>query len=936
MIEVPHNVNSVLEEEQHSKQEPETDNEQREPSLKIAISPSAVSVAGESTKIESPSSVIQSTGNVEKMITIGTTMPVNSVITSTIPLSSASVITTSASVITATPAQPAQGSFTSPVITSPTYLQDIPNISERIHHSSTALKLKTGKGYFFEAQPPAPISAASSSPIESAQMQISFTPVTPLTPVIIPSTSASSKVNEGPAAVSSLVPPASISGGQPIITLKPKYQPPVGQPLSQATTDLWSGVSSISKPFISPVITVGAQVPTTVVTTTTIPESSIDRAIVQPPLVHIPKPTPSVTLSVINENVNSGTSMPTSVVTSHQSVPVPDIPASKTSSVPADILPVNNKAVPANKPVVQVSGAQPPVPMVPPELAVHLAAFPPHLVANQHSQLEYLQSQQQYMNNLQKQQQQQQPMHQSQQAPPGTRNLKPTEQPAPGFDSPSAPHFSASDLQQASALLGPQFTGLPHMRTPVSSASGQSVLLPRPFLPTEMDLLAHQHMMSMYSDPMRNGPAAIRPSLGLPRFMYPGLPLPTGLTPEGIAELLKNHQQATLQAEMSKQEAEQLGKQQQNGNGAKKEEMHRASMGEHHNEAAFHLEAPMPLPPAGQRNVPFSPNMRPFPPYTMPGAPQERWTSAEAALMHSMYGMQLNTQGRGLPVPAHTFPGAVSAAPTDLSKQQAVQSQPPTPEPLKRSSAPKAATTQDAAYLAQMTRQLPSPSAHSPAFRKELPAVQEPTADMIRSQMASLGPAAGALPLNMAAQLNQRPTSQPPSNLQVQGAHSLGRPPLEPSVVEQANALANRTTTIHNSINLALRNQEQHTAHSTSPNAIPAHIDPPRNVEVATQSNASNAPGTIQERYPVLWNGILALKNDQACVQMHFLSGNRDISSRALPPFAEMNAQPLRITQRMRIEYSQLSALERKIQVRPKLGVLLYFLLTPIFPYFTV
>src|SRR5699024_1823806 len=140
-------------------------------------------------------------------------------------------------------------------------------------------------------------------------------------------------------------------------------------------------------------------------------------------------------------------------------------------------------------------------------------------------------------------------------------------------------------------------------------------------------------------------PAAIRPPLGLPRYMYPGLPLPSGLAPEAMADLVKNHQQVNLQAELSKQqqEAEQLGKQQQQ-NGAKKEELHRAPMSEHHNEAAaFHLDASMPPPGTAQRNASFSSNMRSFPPYGLPGAQPERWTSTEAALMHSMYGMQLGS-----------------------------------------------------------------------------------------------------------------------------------------------------------------------------------------------------------------------------------------------------------------------------------------------------
>src|SRR5699024_299836 len=132
----------------------------------------------------------------------------------------------------------------------------------------------------------------------------------------------------------------------------------------------------------------------------------------------------------------------------------------------------------------------------------------------------------------------------------------------------------------------------------------------------------------------------------------------------------------------------------------------------------------------------------------------------------------------------HNFAGNATAGPsnpTDLSKPGSNQSSTTTTaaDSLKRSSAAagKQQATQDAAYLSQMHRQMPSPNAHSPAFRKDMPTVQEPTAEMIRSHMAAgmVPPAASPLMNMSASQMNQRPPSRPPSTL-VQSTHPLSRP----------------------------------------------------------------------------------------------------------------------------------------------------------------
>lgn len=65
-----------------------------------------------------------------------------------------------------------------------------------------------------------------------------------------------------------------------------------------------------------------------------------------------------------------------------------------------------------------------------------------------------------------------------------------------------------------------------------------------------------------------------------------------------------------------------------------------------------------------------------------------------------------------------------------------------------------------------------------------------------------------------------------------------------------------------------------------------------------------------------MWQGLLALKNDQAAVQMHFVSGNSRIAVASLPPMTDGCTPPVRIAQRMRLEQTQLEGVARKMQVR--------------------
>lgn len=73
---------------------------------------------------------------------------------------------------------------------------------------------------------------------------------------------------------------------------------------------------------------------------------------------------------------------------------------------------------------------------------------------------------------------------------------------------------------------------------------------------------------------------------------------------------------------------------------------------------------------------------------------------------------------------------------------------------------------------------------------------------------------------------------------------------------------------------------------------------------------------SLLQRYPVMWQGVLGLKNDQCVVQMHFISGFQPLVKMSLPQQApDGTVQPLRIAQRMRLEQAQLEGVAKRMQV---------------------
>ncbi|EDS37284.1 conserved hypothetical protein [Culex quinquefasciatus] len=77
----------------------------------------------------------------------------------------------------------------------------------------------------------------------------------------------------------------------------------------------------------------------------------------------------------------------------------------------------------------------------------------------------------------------------------------------------------------------------------------------------------------------------------------------------------------------------------------------------------------------------------------------------------------------------------------------------------------------------------------------------------------------------------------------------------------------------------------------------------------------SDSLDQLLQRYPVMWQGLLALKNDQAAVQMHFVHGNPGVAGSSLPSNSDGTTPPLRIAQRMRLEPAQIDGVARKMQM---------------------
>ena len=77
----------------------------------------------------------------------------------------------------------------------------------------------------------------------------------------------------------------------------------------------------------------------------------------------------------------------------------------------------------------------------------------------------------------------------------------------------------------------------------------------------------------------------------------------------------------------------------------------------------------------------------------------------------------------------------------------------------------------------------------------------------------------------------------------------------------------------------------------------------------------------LVQRLPLVWTGQLVLKNDVAAVRMHYVSGNQNLVRASLPPEAltqdgsSTTLSQLRISQRMRLDPSQLDQVSKRMEV---------------------
>jgi hypothetical protein len=83
------------------------------------------------------------------------------------------------------------------------------------------------------------------------------------------------------------------------------------------------------------------------------------------------------------------------------------------------------------------------------------------------------------------------------------------------------------------------------------------------------------------------------------------------------------------------------------------------------------------------------------------------------------------------------------------------------------------------------------------------------------------------------------------------------------------------------------------------------------------QQQALDPVQNLLQRYPVVWQGFLALKDHQIAVQMHHLAGNRLMADMCLPhaPVSMPTVVPqLKIGQRMKLEPAQLDVMTKRMQ----------------------
>lgn len=80
---------------------------------------------------------------------------------------------------------------------------------------------------------------------------------------------------------------------------------------------------------------------------------------------------------------------------------------------------------------------------------------------------------------------------------------------------------------------------------------------------------------------------------------------------------------------------------------------------------------------------------------------------------------------------------------------------------------------------------------------------------------------------------------------------------------------------------------------------------------------------TLLQKFPSMWQGQLALKNDSAAVHMLFVHGNRELSDITLPRPTPGEEPLLRISQRMRLEPMQVDGVAKRMENEEEFSLLL-------------
>ncbi|KAJ0023201.1 hypothetical protein NQD34_003100 [Periophthalmus magnuspinnatus] len=92
---------------------------------------------------------------------------------------------------------------------------------------------------------------------------------------------------------------------------------------------------------------------------------------------------------------------------------------------------------------------------------------------------------------------------------------------------------------------------------------------------------------------------------------------------------------------------------------------------------------------------------------------------------------------------------------------------------------------------------------------------------------------------------------------------------------------------------------------------MPEPAPPGTELQPKPESKISQPMVQLLNKYPIVWQGLLALKNDTAVVQLHFVCGNNVLARRSLP--LQEGGALLRIAQRMRLEAPQLESVARRM-----------------------